>query len=52
VENIDPGFEAIKKLKPNVQMMYTQPDQIIPLFERGDIAVRGVVHGPDRRGPP
>src|SRR5215831_7652627 len=39
VENIDPGFEAIKKLKPNVQMMYTQPDQIIPLFERGDIAV-------------
>ena len=39
VENIDPGFEAIKKLKPNVQMMYTQPDQLIPLFERGDIAV-------------
>ncbi|HEX7213282.1 MAG TPA: ABC transporter substrate-binding protein [Methylomirabilota bacterium] len=39
VENIDPGFEAIKKLKPNVQMMYTQPDQIIPLFERGDIAL-------------
>jgi putative spermidine/putrescine transport system substrate-binding protein len=39
VENIDPGFEAIKKLKPNIQMMYTQPDQIIPLFERGDITV-------------
>ena len=39
IENIDPGFEAIKKLKPNVQMMYTQPDQIIPLFERGDIAM-------------
>ena len=39
LENIDPGFEAIKKLKPNVQMMYTQPDQIIPLFERGDIAL-------------
>ncbi len=39
VENIDPGFEAIKRLKPNVQMMYTQPDQLIPLFERGDIAV-------------
>jgi spermidine/putrescine-binding protein len=39
LENIDPGFEAIKKLMPNVQMMYTQPDQIIPLFERGDIAV-------------
>src|SRR4029077_14180879 len=38
VENIDPGFEAIKKLRPNVQMMYTQPDQLIPLFERGDIA--------------
>jgi putative spermidine/putrescine transport system substrate-binding protein len=39
IENIDPGFEAIKKLKPSVQMMYTQPDQIIPLFERGDIAL-------------
>jgi putative spermidine/putrescine transport system substrate-binding protein len=39
IENIDPGFEAIKKLKPNIQMMYTQPDQIIPLFERGDIAL-------------
>jgi spermidine/putrescine-binding protein len=39
VENIDPGFEAIKKLKPNIQMMYTQPDQIIPLFERGDISL-------------
>lgn len=39
LDNIDPGFEAIKKLKPNVQMMYTQPDQLIPLFERGDIAV-------------
>src|SRR5215510_8559393 len=39
VENIDPGFEAIKRLKPNVQMMYTQPDQIIPLFERGDISL-------------
>jgi putative spermidine/putrescine transport system substrate-binding protein len=39
IENIDPGFEAIKRLKPNVQMMYTQPDQIIPLFERGDIAL-------------
>src|SRR5499433_4458826 len=39
IEAIDPGFEAIKKLKSNVQMMYTQPDQIIPLFERGDIAL-------------
>jgi putative spermidine/putrescine transport system substrate-binding protein len=39
LENVDPGFEAIKKLKPSVQMMYTQPDQLIPLFERGDIAV-------------
>jgi putative spermidine/putrescine transport system substrate-binding protein len=39
IDNIDPGFAAIAKLKPNVHMMYTQPDQIIPLFERGDIAV-------------
>ena len=49
IENIDPGFEAIKKLKPNVQMMYTQPDQLIPLFERGDIAV--AVWYTDRTGP-
>ena len=39
LDNVEPGFDAIKKLKPNVQMMYTQPDQLIPLFERGDIAV-------------
>jgi spermidine/putrescine-binding protein len=39
LDNVEPGFEAIKKLKPNVQMMYTQPDQLIPLFERGDIAI-------------
>jgi putative spermidine/putrescine transport system substrate-binding protein len=39
LDNVEPGFEAIKKLKPNIQMMYTQPDQIIPLFERGDIAI-------------
>jgi spermidine/putrescine-binding protein len=39
LDNIAPGFEAIMKLKPNVQMMYTQPDQLIPLFERGDIAI-------------
>jgi spermidine/putrescine-binding protein len=39
LDAIEPGFEAIKKLKPNVQMMYTQPDQLIPLFERGDIAI-------------
>ena len=39
LDNIGPGFDAIKTLKPSVQMMYTQPDQLIPLFERGDIAV-------------
>jgi spermidine/putrescine-binding protein len=39
VENIEPGFEAIKKLKPNVLTYYTQPDQVVSLFERGDIVV-------------
>jgi spermidine/putrescine-binding protein len=39
LDNVEPGFEAIRRLKPNVQMMYTQPDQLIPLFERGDIAI-------------
>jgi putative spermidine/putrescine transport system substrate-binding protein len=35
--NVDPGFEAIKKLKPHVVTYYTQADQIVALLERGDI---------------
>ncbi|HEX2887572.1 ABC transporter substrate-binding protein [Vineibacter terrae] len=47
-ENTDPGFEAIKKLKPSVVMMYSQADQVVPLFEREEIAI--AVWYPDRVG--
>ncbi|MEZ5657832.1 MAG: ABC transporter substrate-binding protein [Burkholderiaceae bacterium] len=39
LENLDPGFAAIKALMPNVVMLYTQADQIVQLFERGEIAM-------------
>ena len=48
LENADPGFKAIAELKPNVVMMYSQADQIVPLFERGEISV--AVWYPDRVG--
>jgi len=47
-DNTDPGFEAIKKLKPNVVMMYSQADQVVPLFEREEISI--AVWYPDRVG--
>ncbi|MCC7275991.1 MAG: ABC transporter substrate-binding protein [Alphaproteobacteria bacterium] len=39
VENIDPGFEAIKRLRPGIVTFYTQADQVVTLIERGDIIV-------------
>jgi spermidine/putrescine-binding protein len=48
LDNVDPGFAAIKELKPNVVMMYSQADQVVPLFERGDIAI--AIWYPDRVG--
>lgn len=39
IENQDAGFEAIKALMPNVLMLYTQADQLVPLFERGEIVI-------------
>jgi len=39
LDNVDPGFEAIKAIKGNVVMYYTQADQIVPLLERGDIVM-------------
>lgn len=47
-DNTDAGFEAIKKLKPSVVMMYSQADQVVPLFEREEIAI--AVWYPDRVG--
>lgn len=38
-ETQDAGFEAIEELMPNVVMLYTQADQIVQLFERGEIVM-------------
>lgn len=37
--NQDKGLAAIKDLMPNVVMLYTQADQVVQLFERGEIAM-------------
>ena len=39
LDNQDAGLKAIKELMPNVVMLYTQADQIVQLFERGEIAM-------------
>jgi spermidine/putrescine-binding protein len=39
VQNVDPGFEAVKKLRGGFVTLYTQADQILTLFERGDIII-------------
>ncbi|GGG49624.1 ABC transporter substrate-binding protein [Caldovatus sediminis] len=38
VENVEPGFRAIRDLRPHVVTLYTQADQVVQLIERGDIA--------------
>ncbi len=48
VDNVDPGFRAIRELRPSIVTLYTQADQVVQLFERGDIAV--AVWFPDRVG--
>lgn len=37
--NLDKGFEAVKELKPSAVAFYTQPDQIISMFERGEAVI-------------
>ncbi len=39
LDNQDAGFAAIDELMPNVMMLYTQADQLVQLFERGEIAM-------------
>lgn len=48
LENVDPGFEAVAELMPNVLMLYTQADQLVSLFERGEIVIAPWY--PDRAG--
>lgn len=42
--NIDPGFNAIKKLKPNLASIYSTPDQAIQLLSSGEAWI-GVAYG-------
>jgi putative spermidine/putrescine transport system substrate-binding protein len=39
LENIDPGIDAIKPLAKGSTVLYTQADQVISLFERGEIVI-------------
>ena len=48
LENIDPGMDAIKPLAKASSVLYTQADQLLALFERGEIAIAPWY--PDRAG--
>jgi putative spermidine/putrescine transport system substrate-binding protein len=48
LENVDPGIEAIKPLAKGSAVLYTQADQLLSLFERGEIAIAPWY--PDRAG--
>ncbi|MCX7384320.1 MAG: ABC transporter substrate-binding protein [Alphaproteobacteria bacterium] len=48
LDNLDPGFEAIKPFAKGSTVLYTQADQLLSLFERGEIAI--AVWYPDRAG--
>jgi putative spermidine/putrescine transport system substrate-binding protein len=48
LENIDPGIEAIRPLAKGSPVLYTQADQLISLFERGEIVIAPWY--PDRAG--
>jgi putative spermidine/putrescine transport system substrate-binding protein len=39
LKNIDPGFELLKKLKPNILTFYTQHAQLAQLFTQGDVVM-------------
>jgi len=48
LENIDPGIEAIKPIAKGSTVLYTQADQLLALFERGEIVMAPWY--PDRAG--
>ena len=48
LDNMDAGFAAIKPLAKESVTLYTQADQIVSLFERGEITM--AVWYPDRAG--
>jgi putative spermidine/putrescine transport system substrate-binding protein len=48
LDNIDPGMEAIKPLAQGSAVLYTQADQLVSMFERGEIVIAAWY--PDRAG--
>ncbi|TCR62310.1 ABC transporter substrate-binding protein [Bosea sp. BK604] len=48
LENVDPGIEAIKPIAKGSAVLYTQADQLLALFERGEIVIAPWY--PDRAG--
>lgn len=48
LDNVDPGIEAIRPLAQGSAVLYTQADQLLSLFERGEIAIAPWY--PDRAG--
>jgi putative spermidine/putrescine transport system substrate-binding protein len=48
LENLDPGFEAVKPIAKGSTVLYTQADQLLSLFEREEIAMAPWF--PDRAG--
>ena len=48
LDNIDPGLEAIKPLAKGSSVLYTQADQLLSLFERGEVVIAPWY--PDRAG--
>ncbi len=44
MNNIDPGFEAIKKLRKDVVTFYTHADQLVSLLERGEVWIAPWYH--------
>lgn len=39
IDNLDPGFAAIKEITPGVVAYYSQADQLISMFERKEVAL-------------
>lgn len=39
IENLDKGYSAIKAMTPGVAAFYTQPDQLISMFQRGEVVI-------------
>ncbi|WP_102224157.1 ABC transporter substrate-binding protein [Acidimangrovimonas sediminis] len=39
IDDLAPGFKAIKAVSPHVSAYYTQADQLISMFERGEIDI-------------